>query len=138
MPADHGGYYRPADRAIWLAEGKAPNHSVHTLIHELAHALVAAERRDAGNDESIVLDYAQEELVVEAVTYTAGGAIGLRVDGYAIPYLASWSEDTDLAIIEDTAGLIDRVAKHIENAVLPLAPEASTASAEHGITEVAA
>jgi hypothetical protein len=138
MPADHGGYYRPADRAIRLAEGKAPNHGVHTLIHELAHARVAAERRDAENGDPIALDYTEEELVVEAVTYTVAGALGPRVDGYAIPYLALWSEDTDLAVIEDAAGLIDRLGKRIEDAVLPLAPEASTARAERSITEVGA
>ena len=138
MPADHGGYYRPADRAIRLAEGKAPNHSVHTLIHELAHALTAAERH-GGGDEAIALDYAQEELAVEAVTYTVAGAIGLRVVGYAIPYLASWSEDADLAVIEDAAGLIDRFAKRIEDAVLPMAPDVSTPpDPQRGTAEVAA
>ena len=54
-----------------------------------------APPRTCGNgDQAIALDYAKEELVVEAVTYAVAGAIGLRVDGYAIPYLASWSEDT--------------------------------------------
>jgi N-terminal domain of anti-restriction factor ArdC len=139
MPADHGGYYRPADRAIRLAEGKAPNHGVHTLIHELAHALIAAERRDAREDKPVALDYAQEELVVESVTYTVAGALGLRVDGYAIPYLASWSEDTGLAVIEDAAGLIDRLAKRIEDTVLPSAPDASTATEpEHDTAAVTA
>jgi hypothetical protein len=139
MPADCGGYYRPADRAIRLAEGKAPNHSVHTLIHELAHALVAVERRDAPEREPVALDYAQDELVVESVTYTVAGALGLGVEGYAIPYLASWSEDTDLSVIEDAAGLIDRLAKRIEDTVLSLAPDASAAGEpEHDAAAVTA
>jgi antirestriction protein ArdC len=122
MPAARGGYYRLSDRAIRLAEGKAPNHSAHTLIHELAHALVAAEREaDAGDP---ALDYAQEELVVESVTYTVAGALGLRVDDYAIPYLASWSQDTDLAVVEQAAGLIDRLAKRIEDSTIATAPTA--------------
>jgi hypothetical protein len=87
----------------------------------------------------IALDYAQEELVVESVTYTVAGALGLAVDGYTIPYLASWSEDADLAAIEDAAGLIDRLAKRIEDTVLPLALDASTASEpEHDATAVTA
>jgi antirestriction protein ArdC len=110
MPAGHGGYYRPADKAIRLAEGKPANHSVHTLIHELAHALLAAQADD------LRLDYAQEELVVESITYTVAGALGLPVDGFAIPYLTSWSEDTDLAVIERAARTIDRLAKRIEDA----------------------
>lgn len=120
MPDGRGGYYRPSDRAIRLAEGKALNHTVHTLIHELAHALVAAEAEAEADDVS--LNYAQEELVVESVTYTVAGALGLRVDDYAIPYLASWSQDTDLAVIEQAAGLIDRLAKRIEDTALGAAP----------------
>jgi antirestriction protein ArdC len=112
MPAGRGGYYRPADKAIRLAEGKAANHSVHTLIHELPHALLAAQ-----SDDDQQWNYAQEELVVESVTYTVAGTLGLQVDGFAIPYLASLSEDTDLEVIERAAGLIDRLAKRIEDAV---------------------
>jgi hypothetical protein len=112
MPAGRGGYYGAADKAIRLAEGKAVNHSVHTLIHELVHALLAAQ-----SDDDVRLDYAQEELVVESVTYTVAGALGLQVDGFAIPYLTSWSEGTDLAVIERAAGVIDRLAKRIEDAV---------------------
>jgi hypothetical protein len=120
MPDGRGGYYRPSDRSIRLAEGKAPNHTVHTLIHELVHALIAAEHETEGGD--VAFSYAEEELVVESVTYTVAGALGLRVDDYAIPYLASWSQDTDLAIIEQAAGLIDRLAKRIEDAAIDAAP----------------
>jgi antirestriction protein ArdC len=120
MPEARGGYYRPSDRAIRMAAGKAPNHSAHTLIHELAHALVAAERQAEAGD--VAFDYAQEELVVESVTYTVVGALGLRVDDYAIPYLASWSQDTDLAVVEQAAGLIDRLAKRIEDSTISATP----------------
>jgi hypothetical protein len=118
MPAGTGGYYRRADQAICLAEGKPANQSVHTLVHELAHALLAAEP-----DDPTSLDYAQEELVVESVTYTVSGALGLQVDGFAIPYLTSWSQDTDIAIIERAAGLIDRLAMRIEDATASQPPQ---------------
>jgi antirestriction protein ArdC len=114
LPAGVGGYCQPSTKRIALAEGRSANHTVHTKVHELAHALVAAE----GDRADVTFDYAQEELVVESVTYTVAGALGLRVDGYAIPYLASWSQDIDLAVIEDAAGLIDRLAKRIEDSVL--------------------
>ena len=66
--------------------------------------------------DDLRLDYAQEELVVESITYTVAGALGLPVDGFAIPYLTSWSEDTDLGVIERAARNIDRLAKRIEDA----------------------
>jgi hypothetical protein len=53
---------------------------------------------------------------------TVAGALGLRVDDYAIPYLASWSQDTDLAVVEQAAGLIDRLAKRIEDTAVGAAP----------------
>ena len=121
MPAGHGGYYRPAAKAIRLAAGKPANHSVHTLIHELAHALLAAQ-----TDDDLRFDYAQEELVVESVTYTVAGTLGLPVDGFAIPYLTSWSQDTDLTVIERAAGVIDRLAKRIEDAADIRIQETST------------
>lgn len=124
MPAGRGGYYRPADQAIRLAEGKPANHGVHTLIHELAHALLATQ-----SDDNVRLDYAQEELVVESITYTVAGALGLHVDGFAIPYLASWSEDTDLAVIERAAATIDRLAKRIEDAAEISVRESTTPAA---------
>ena len=77
----------------------------------------------------MAFDFAQEELVVESVTYTVAGALGLRVDDYAIPYLASWSEDTDLAVVEEAAGLIDRLAKRIEDSALGTAPSQARAGA---------
>ena len=46
------------------------------------------------------------------------GGLGLDTSGYSIPYIASWSENADsLEIVEQCAGLIDRLAKRIEDAV---------------------
>jgi hypothetical protein len=45
--------------------------------------VAAAECRDDDNVEPVALNDAQEALVVESVTYTVAGALGLAVDGYA-------------------------------------------------------
>jgi hypothetical protein len=42
-----------------------------------------------------------------------------------VPYLASWAEQADLGVLEQTAALIDRLASRIENAVLEAAAEQS-------------
>ena len=51
------------------------------------------EKAERGDDDP-ELSYAEEELVVESIAYTVCGSVGLDVSGYAIPYLASWSEGT--------------------------------------------
>jgi antirestriction protein ArdC len=109
------GYYDPEGRRIALAEGLPANHQVKTAIHELAHALVRLDRRD--DDQP--LSYAEEELVAETVAFSVTGALGIDAVAYSVAYLASWSQGADLATVQETAALIDRLARRIEDAVLP-------------------
>lgn len=115
MPAGTGGYFEPASRRIALNWADAVNQQVKTLVHELSHALlrVESELSDAA------LTYSEEELVVESVAFTVCGSLGLDCTGYSIPYLASWSERAGLEPVERAAGTIDRIAKRIEDKVLP-------------------
>ncbi len=109
------GYYELESRRIAIREDISPNAQAKTLIHELSHALLRAEP----SKEDPKLTRAAEELVVESVAYTVCGALGLDSSGYSIPYLASWAAREDIATLERTATLIDRLARRIETAVLP-------------------
>jgi len=109
------GYYRHDARRIAIHGGLSVNAQVATLVHELGHALLRAEP-DAKDPE---LERAAEELVVESVAYTVCGALGLDTAGYSIPYLATWAQAAQIETIERTAGLIDRLARRIEDAALP-------------------
>jgi antirestriction protein ArdC len=108
------GYCEPDRRRIVLADGLPPNHQVKTAIHELAHALVRLEPQSGDTS----LSYAEEELVAETVAFTVTGALGIDTGGYSVAYLASWSQGADLATVQQTASLIDRLARRIEDAVL--------------------
>jgi hypothetical protein len=112
MPGQRNGYYVVESHGIAIREDISPNAQVKTLIHELAHALLRAEPCE----DDPALEHAAEELVVESVAFTVCGSLGLDSSGYSIPYLASWAEREDIATIEQTAGLIDRLARRIENA----------------------
>lgn len=114
LPESKGGTYVPESKEITIAAGRSVNAQVKTLVHELGHALVRAEPDE---DSGEPLSYPEEELVVESVAYTVCGSLGLDTSGYSIPYLASWSQDTELSTIERAAGLIDRLARRIEDAV---------------------
>ena len=114
LPGSTHGCYEPDTGRITIDSGLSANAKVKTRCHELAHALIRRER----HDDDPELDYAGEELVVESIAYTCVGALGIRSDGYWVPYLASWAEASDLDVLEQTAGLIDRLASRIENAVL--------------------
>jgi antirestriction protein ArdC len=107
------GYYQPSSRRIVVEQALSGNQRVKTLAHELAHALVRADRHDSDP----TLDYAAEELVAESVAWTCLKSVGVDPAGYSIPYLASWAESSDLGVLERTAGLIDRLAHRIETAL---------------------
>lgn len=113
------GYYRPDTKLIVVSEKQSVNARVKTFVHELAHALVRLDKQD----DDPTLDYASEELVVESVALSVTGMLGLDTSGYSIPYLASWTESTDIEVLENTAKLINRLASRIEDA-LPESEEA--------------
>jgi hypothetical protein len=112
-PDGRGGCFVPDLNLISLNEANSTNHQIKTLVHELSHALL--RHTDLGD---VALSYSQEELVVESIALTVVGGLGLDTSGYSIPYIASWSQDDDsLEIVETCAGVIDRLAKRIEDAI---------------------
>ncbi|UTI63911.1 hypothetical protein NBH00_21520 [Paraconexibacter antarcticus] len=125
-PDGCGGCFMPELRIISLSERSSMNHQVKTFVHELSHALL----RQAAELDETSLTYSQEELVVESIALSVVAGLGIDTSGYSIPYIASWSEnEQDLAIVEACAGLIDRLANRIEDAVRR-APQAETADAD--------
>jgi antirestriction protein ArdC len=89
------------------------NQQVKTMIHELSHMLLRIERQE----DDLELTYSEEELVVESIAFTVCGSLGLDTSGYSIPYLASWAQHASMETIGRSAGMVDRVAKRIEEHV---------------------
>jgi len=95
-------------------------------VHELAHALLRADR----HPDDPALDVASEELVAETTAYSVCASAGIDPGAFSITYLASWGEHTPTATIEHTAGLIDRLSRRIENTISDVElPETVTAAA---------
>ena len=114
LPAGRGGSYDLTTLAIEIDESASVTQRVKTLVHELGHRLVRAEAHD---DDEAPMSYYVEELVVESVAFTVCGSLGFDTSGYSIPYLASWSEAAELETIERAAGVIDRLARRIQDAL---------------------
>jgi antirestriction protein ArdC len=94
-----------------VADDFPPNAQIAVEIHELAHALAGADRRE----DDPKLSYAEEEVVVECVAYTVCSTLGLDTSGSSVPYMTSWSKGEE---IERYAELIDRLARRLEDAAL--------------------
>jgi antirestriction protein ArdC len=116
-PANGHATSRTGARRSSTRSGQCENCPSHQTqypgFHELAHAIVRLDRRPDDPE----LDYASEELVAESVAFTCVRSLGIAAEEYSIPYLTSWAQDTDLEVLEQTAGLIDRLASRIETAL---------------------
>jgi antirestriction protein ArdC len=127
VPGAALGYHEPATGRI-VVEDVGPSFSanaqVSVLVHELAHALVRIDRRKSDPK----LDYAAEEVVVEAVAYCVCASLGLDSSGSAVPYVAGWAERAEGDPIEAYAELIDRLARRLEDVVLGLGGGGGTES----------
>jgi antirestriction protein ArdC len=117
MPARYGGVCIPGARKIAINKNNVINHQVKTLVHELGHMLFRVEREE----HDLELSYSEEELVVESIAFTVCGSLALDTAAFSIPYLAGWSQRAGMDTIERAAGMIDRVAKRIEEFVIPRA-----------------
>src|SRR3954447_21167302 len=123
---DCDGYFDPRERRIAINPARSINQQAAALVHELAHALVRLDRQA----EDPALTYAVEELVAESVALTVCGFLGLDTTGNSVPYLAVWSEHTDPDAFERIAGLVDRLARRLEDTLQPTAdPETTSAAA---------
>jgi antirestriction protein ArdC len=110
----HGLCRRGRERQIEVLTSLAANHGVAVLIHEICHAFVG-ER-----DELRSIDRRLEEIVVESATYIACACVGLQTDVDSVPYVAGWAGTEDpVAVVQQAAGLIDELARLIEDAIAP-------------------
>jgi antirestriction protein ArdC len=116
VPGAASGYHEPATGRI-VVEDVGPafsaNAQVSVLVHELAHALVRIDRQS----DDPKLDYAAEEVVVEAAAWSVCGVLGLDSGSSAVPYVAGWAESVEGDPIEAYAELIDRLARRVEKVV---------------------
>jgi antirestriction protein ArdC len=109
----HGGSCSPKDRVLTINDAQAINAQVDVACHELAHALVRHDRQE-GDPQ---LSYAEEELVAESVAHLAVSFVGLDSSASAVPYLAGWAEEAGAHTFERIAGLVDRLARRLEDAL---------------------
>jgi N-terminal domain of anti-restriction factor ArdC len=109
IPRSAGGWWDLARRRIVVDQQAPGNARVRTLIHECAHALGIDYQR---------YSRAQAEVIVDTVTFVVSASVGLAVDGEAIPYVAGWGEHGALEAVTEFAETIDKVARHIEGALV--------------------
>lgn len=112
IPGEADGFYEVKTKRIVVDERLVANARVSTLVHELAHALVVADRRDGDPH----LTYAEEEMIAETVAFSVCSGLSFDTSAESVPYVATYTADAGVETIRQQAALIDRLAKRIEDA----------------------
>jgi hypothetical protein len=96
-------------RRIRVRADLPPVHRVKTLCHELAHAILHADRTERG----------LMELEAESVAFIVCDALGIQLDAWSFGYLAGWSGGGEQAIaaIKSAGTRIQRTADQILSAL---------------------
>jgi hypothetical protein len=115
-----GGWCDPKRRRIVVNAGLPANAQVRVLVHELTHAL------GVGYEQ---FGRARTEVIVDTVTFVVCRAVGLRVDGESVPYVASWGEDGALDAVLEFAETIDALARRLEDVLIDPAEAEEPAAA---------
>lgn len=113
-----GGYYDPTKNEIFLAKGRSPEHTLKTLIHEMAHS-------ELHNNKNIQKQFNGEltrtnaELQAESVAYVVSHHLGFDTgQGYSFGYLANWADQPDgLKNLEAQLEVVQKEASSLMNRI---------------------
>lgn len=144
------GYYRPDTHAIVLSDRNNESETIHTLIHELAHAALhhpkKMNQKEGALQATPVLEYQ-----AEMTAYVVAHAFGLDTKDHSLQYTAQWTKNlehvTELEkALEEvkivSSELISRLEKLLENERLNMhaglkdAPEAKNHGIGHALFSI--
>lgn len=101
------GYYDRIKKEIVIKKGMSQSHTIHTLLHEITHAILAQKKIDEK------MDRATNEVIAESVSYTVCCNLGIDTSGYSCGYIVSWSDGRDLRVLKQSLQLIRDTAFEI-------------------------
>jgi len=105
------GYYCSNERKIAVDSRLSPAQAIKTLVHEMAHSMLHADRDKQG------LSRADAELEAESVAFIVCGAHGLDTSSYSFGYVTAWKGDNTAKTLKESAERICSCAKKILEAV---------------------
>lgn len=116
LPDGVYGCYSLTDNSIKVKKSIAPQHACKTLIHEICHSLLDADKDNKTDRQT-------RECRAESVAFVVCNHFHIDSSEYSFPYIAGWSSGRDtkelkaeLTTIRDTAAsLIDKIEDQVHN-----------------------
>lgn len=109
IPGSANGYYSHLTNSIVVDAGLSEQHTVKTLIHEIAHAILHNKETGAEKDA----DNRTKEVQAESIAYTVCAYLGLDTSEYSFGYVAGWSEGKEVKELTESMEVIRKTAGEI-------------------------
>lgn len=109
------GYYDQINKEIVINDGMSELHSLKTLIHETAHAIL--HDNDYLKSKGEAKDRFTKEVEAESIAYTVCSYLNLPTDEYSFGYIAGWSGDRQIDAVRESLETIKECSSDIIGAL---------------------
>ena len=109
VPGQAYGYFSPSESKIAILSGLSQVQTVKTALHELTHSLL--HNKDVLKENQ--KDRRTIEIEAESTAFVVSSSLGLSVEEYSFPYVASWSSSQSVKELKSSLETIRQTSSHI-------------------------
>lgn len=109
VPGQAYGYFSPSESKIAIQSGLSQVQTVKTALHELTHSLL--HNKDVLKENQ--KDRRTIEIEAESTAFVVSSSLGLSVEEYSFPYVASWSGSQSVKELKSSLETIRQTSSHI-------------------------
>ena len=91
------------NNTINIKKNMSESQTIKTLVHEIAHSRLHSDINDKITQQ-------QKEIEAESVAFVVCEHLGFDTSDYSFPYLAAWSAEKELKVLENSLSNIQREA----------------------------
>lgn len=102
------GCFSRGTQSITIREEMSQQQTLETLIHEIGHAILHADQKEA-----LQLTRGTREVEAESVAYTVCSHYGIDTSAYSFGYVAAWSQGKELQTLRESLDTIRNTAVRI-------------------------
>lgn len=111
------GYFSPLEQKIVIKEGLSPNHTIHTCLHEITHAILSLNGTDAKVSRELKETEAESVAFVVMKRLLGDQLTTEELGQYSFGYLNSWASSDDLSEMQEAMQTIQKTSMEIINQI---------------------
>ena len=111
------GYFSPLEQKIVVKEDLSPNHTIHTCLHEITHAMLFLNGTDAKASRELKETEAESVAFVVMKRLLGDQLTAEDLGQYSFGYLSSWASSDDLSEMQEAMQTIQKTSLELINRI---------------------